>query len=484
MTRPAPLRLALLLAAVTLPALVAIPSIARQAPPAADLATQSNQTQDSQTKDSQAAMSDADQALLLSMLDSTLFGADSKAAALAESWTPAFVPAAIEIHNFVGSAKLRQALMEQLVQETGQDFGTDMNRWYRWQWNEPAAAIAGYDDFKAAFYRRIDPRFGRYFADRGDTARIRLDEIRWGGVQQDGIPPLRNPKMLSASEADYLDDADVVFGIEVNGDVRAYPKRILAWHEMFTDRVGGVDVAGVYCTLCGTVILYDTVHDGTTHELGTSGFLYRSNKLMYDQATQSLWNTIKGEPVLGPLADSGIALDHRSVVTTTWGQWKARHPGTQVLSLETGHRRDYREGVAYHDYFADDALMFNTPFTDTRLNNKTEVLALRFKTAPGKQVAISTDFLANQPVYSSRLGAQDYVVLTDPGGANRVYDPKGKTIIAFDGAEQASALDGTTYQLTEAKLIGSDGTELPRLPYHRAFWFGWHASYPNSDLVK
>jgi hypothetical protein len=99
--------------------------------------------------------------------------------------------------------------------------------------------------------------------------------------------------MISASEATYLDDDDVVFGIEVNGDVRAYPKRILAWHEMFVDTVGGIPVAGVYCTLCGTVILYETKVDGTNHEIGTSGFLYRSNKLMYDRATQSLWSTIK-----------------------------------------------------------------------------------------------------------------------------------------------------------------------------------------------
>ena len=75
-----------------------------------------------------------------------------------------------------------------------------------------------------------------------------------------------------------------MFGLAVNGDVRAYPRRILGWHEMFVDEVGGVPVAGVYCTLCGTMILYKTEVEGVNHELGTSGFLYRSNKLMYDQA--------------------------------------------------------------------------------------------------------------------------------------------------------------------------------------------------------
>src|SRR6266851_4811865 len=112
--------------------------------------------------------------------------------------------------------------------------------------------------------------------------------------------------MISAKEANYLADDNVVYGLVVNGDTRAYPKRILAWHEMFTDTIGGVPVAGVYCTLCGSMILYETSVGGTQHFMGTSGFLYRSNKLMYDRATQSLWSTLEGEPVVGPLLGKGI----------------------------------------------------------------------------------------------------------------------------------------------------------------------------------
>ncbi len=418
-----------------------------------------------------------DTALLLSLTERG--DRAGKAQALRERFSAAYVAPALELYGHVGDPNLRAELLDGLRRTTGQDYGRDINAWYRWLWNEPEASVAGYADFKAQFYKRIDPRFERYFAGRQRSARIRLDEIRWGGVRQDGIPPLRAPKMLHADEAAYLDDGDIVFGIEVNGDVRAYPKRILAWHEMFTDRVGGVEVAGVYCTLCGTVILYDM----QGHGLGTSGFLYRSNKLMYDADTQSLWNTLQGAPVLGPLVDQDIELPHRSVVTTTWGKWRDRHPDTKVLSRDTGHRRDYREGVAYHDYFADDDLMFNTPFADTRLANKTEVLALRFK-GPGKPTAISTEFLQANPVYRGRTQNQDYVVLTDETGANRVYDPKGVTLVRFDGADRAQARDGRSFRVTESKLIGPDGTELPRLPYHRAFWFGWHASYPNSELVK
>lgn len=134
---------------------------------------------------------------------------------------------------------------------------------------------------------------------------------------------------------------------------------------------------------------------------------------MYDRATQSLWSTIKGEPVIGPLVGEGIRLKHRSVVTTTWGEWKKRHPNTQVLSLETGHSRNYGEGVAYNEYFSTDQLMFHTPFNDTRLQNKQEVLALRFPAHPNQQLAIDIDFLAENTIYYDNIGEQKFVVITD-----------------------------------------------------------------------
>ena len=231
---------------------------------------------------------------------------------------------------------------------------------------------------------RSIPRFDQYFRNRQSSARIRLDEVRWGGVLQDGIPPLRDPEMIPASQATYLEDGNIIFGIEINGDARAYPKRILAWHEMFTDTIGGVDIAGVYCTLCGTVIPYKTNSGGVDYKLGTSGFLYRSNKLMYDQATQSLWSTVRGEPVIGPLVDQGIALEHLSMVTTTWAEWLRRHPDTTVLSLNTGHRRDYGEGVAYQSYFAGDQLMFNTPFQRQPVEEQTGSTGLDISCIAGR----------------------------------------------------------------------------------------------------
>lgn len=329
----------------------------------------------------------------------------------------------------------------------------------------------------------IDPSFEDYF-DESPAAKIRLDEILWGGVVRDGIPPLDHPKMIAAAEAGYLEDDNMVFGVSFDGDTRAYPRRILAWHEMFKDSIAGVHYTGVYCTLCGSMILYRSAVRGEHHELGTSGFLYRSNKLMYDHATQSLWSTLTGTPAVGPLVGRGIELEPRHVVTTTWGEWRRRHPGTRVLSLDTGHRRDYREGAAYRDYFATDDLMFSVPELDGRLRNKDEVLALRFPDVPGEQLAIAVDFLWMNSVYHDALGGGEFVVLTDRSGASRVYEAAGRRFTRWDDDTTVWDGDGYRWAVEEDALVGPEGERLERLPAHRAFWFGWYAQYPETRLVR
>lgn len=398
-------------------------------------------------------------------------------------WQRDFTPMLLEVLSLSRDPAVAVKLIQLLEAKTGQQHRFDINKWYQWLWAQEPQVHPQYAHFKSALYGLIDPKFEGYFS--GDrTMKIRLDEVRWGGVRQDGIPPLRNPKMISAGKAEYLDDANIIFGLEVNGDARAYPKRILAWHEMFVDDVGGVPVAGVYCTLCGTMILYKTVHKGVDHKLGTSGFLYRSNKLMYDQETQSLWNTIWGRPVIGPLADKDITLERMSVVTTTWGEWRRRHPNSKVLSLDTGYQRDYGEGVAYQEYFATDELMFQVPKLDTRLKNKDEVLGLIFAQHPEKPLAIAASYLTKNTVHHDRVGDLRFVVLTDKSGANRVYEAKDVTFKTWDFDRTVMDKKGVSWNLDEAQLKASDGRVLYRLPAHRAFWFGWYSAYTHTRLVQ
>ena len=380
------------------------------------------------------------------------------------------------------SSIVRARLIRFLQRQTGKRFGDDLWRWREWIWQLPYDPHPQYLPFKGEIYAQIDPRFRDFFQPDVKSV-IRLDEVDWGGVPVNGIPPLDRPRTIAATQARYLKDDHLVFGLVVNGEARAYPKRILAWHELARDRVGGIDLTIVYCTLCGTVIPYESRAGSRMYTFGTSGLLYRSNKLMFDEETKSLWSTLEGRPAIGPLAGTGVELTSHPVVTTTWGEWKRMHPSSTVLALETGFRRDYSEGAAYRDYFSHDRLMFAVPLTDRRLRNKAEVLTVfvRGETGARLPAAIAVDLLKRKPVYHFDVGNRRFVVLTTKGGANRVYDAAGQS---FSGAaDDVVDAAGTKWQAGEDALV--TGTRrLARVPAQRAFWFAWYAQFPNTALFK
>ncbi len=383
---------------------------------------------------------------------------------------------------------IRARLITFLERQTGKRFDVYLRGWREWMWSLPYQPHPEYTQFKGMVYGGIDPRMRQFF--RPDArVLIRLDEIDWGGVVVNGIPPLYDPKVLRAGEARYLRDGNIVFGIVVNGEARAYPKRVLAWHEMAIDTVGGVNLTVVYCTLCGSVIPYDSSVGGRRRRFGTSGLLYRSNKLMFDEETMSLWSTLEGKPVVGPLVDTGLQMTSHPAVTTTWGEWRAEHPDTTVLSLDTGHKRDYAEGAAYRDYFSKDDLYFEVSKTDRRLKNKAEVLVMRVRPAIGGEatpVAIVAEFLNTNPVFHFEAAGRRLLVITSRQGANRVY-ALGQHPVSFASQATSGALvdtAGRTWTRTEASLTLADGTiTLPRFVAQRAFWFGWYAQYPATMLL-
>ncbi len=353
----------------------------------------------------------------------------------------------------------------------------------QWLWSKEYGFPSFYADFKAQLYQYLDPHFKTYFEGRGEESIISLDEVLWGGVRQDGIPPLRFPTMVDVNEANYLNPSDLVFGFVINGIAKAYPKRILAWHEFFVDDFENIRVAGVYCTLCGTVIGYNMESQGVFHDLGTSGFLYRSNKLMYDKQTQSLWSTIEGKPVVGPLVDKGIQLETYPVVTTTWKEWNEKYPNTKVLSINTGYKRNYSEGEAYRKYFSDDALMFPVPKDDHRLKNKEEVLVLRPENYQNTPLAISVEYLRKHQIYQSVIGGLPFVVLTENNGIIRAYKSMG---VKFASYENEFLLDEQSQKwvISEEYLKSPSGKYLERIPTHQIFWFAWYNMFPNTKLIR
>jgi hypothetical protein len=225
--------------------------------------------------------------------------------------------------------------------------------------------------------------------------------------------------------------------------------------------------------------------DGEHRTFGTSGLLYRSNKLLFDEESKTLWSTLQGEPVVGKLVGSGARLTPLPIVTTSWGEWRAAHPDTTVVSADTGHDLNYTQGAAYREYFATDELMFQVPELDSRLKNKAEVLVMTLGDAR-IPVAVSARFLKKNRVFTFQENDESYTVVTSRKGANRVYktgavrfSPKSK-----DGLLQDS--NGNAWKVTEDSLFPMESSlkALPRIPAQRAFWFGWYSQYPETRLIK
>jgi uncharacterized protein DUF3179 len=398
------------------------------------------------------------------------------------------------------------ALVRALEALSHQRFGADWPAWVEWYGGTPLAPPPGFTGWKGRLLSRIDPRFGDFFSD-ALPSRIRIEEIEWGGVRVDGIPALTNPSMVPAAAATYLTPEEPVFGLSVNGDARAYPLRILDWHEMVNDRVGGVPIALAYCTLCGSGIAYNArTSAGVTYTFGSSGLLYRSNKLMFDRQTSTLWDQLTGEAVLGELAGSSARLTLRPVVLAAWKEWLTEHPETRVADIHTGYERAYAPGVPYGQYFASPDPMFPLWRRSKVLPAKARIYALRLNGVPK---AFPVDVLVAKRVVNDVVGGTAVVLIATHGrvtvsgrrqtgpmdrskGANVVYDA-GSEVRAYNrdgetfrpGPVPGMVIDsaGRPWQVTEDALIGG-GTRAARVDGFLAYWFAWYAFFPQSLVYQ
>ncbi len=382
---------------------------------------------------------------------------------------------------------------------TDQSFGTDWPAWVEWYAGTELEPPPGFTGWKGDLLGRVDENFSRLLYP-GAPSRIRVEEVLWGGVAYQGIPALDRPDAIPAGKADYLEPGEPVFGIALNGEARAYPHRILDWHEMVNDELGGVHFSLAYCTLCGSGIAYrGEASDGRVYDFGSSGFLMRSNKLMVDRQTESLWNQFTGRPVLGRLAASEIRLERLPGVVATWAAWKARHPETTVLSLETGHNRPYQPGAAYGGYFASPDTMFPVR-SHGGPPRKTRVYGLEVEGIP---VAYPVDLLTRIRLVRDEIGGKPVLLLASAqpievealslrsgrvhysaGAEVRAYRTSGQR---FELAEEDDLLRdeaGRRWRVSEDALIGPAGQRLERLPGVQAYWFAWSAYHPKTRLFS
>lgn len=316
-------------------------------------------------------------------------------------------------------------------------------------WDVPAPP--DYLRVKRAIFTSNLPSWDQIFVE-GD---IDWRHVSWGGVRIDDrpfgttddpcncIPAADNPEVISAKEATWPLDDDIVFGVVVNGEARAYPRQIMEVREMVNDTLGGRDLGIPYCTLCGAAQVYftDQLPEGVERPiLRTSGLLIRSNKVMYDITSGSVMDTFRGTAVTGPLASKNIKLQQASVVTTEWGAWKEAHPDTTVLveALALGRNFDFRNNR--------DAAgpIFPIGNVDPRLPVHEDIIGA--VTESGKPVAFQ-----RTAAYLALSQGEDIVVENiqlelDAGGI---------------------------------KAVNKDGSDLGS---HQAFWFAWSQFYPDTTL--
>lgn len=320
---------------------------------------------------------------------------------------------------------------------------------------------------------------------------VPLDQLVQGGPPPDGIPSIDNPKFVSASNASSWlnDDYDSVIGIKLNGDVRAYPLKILVWHEIVNDVVGGIPIAITYCPLCYSTAAFIRQINGTTVQFGTSGKLYNSNLVMYDRLTKSLWSEIWGQAIAGNL--TGYKLQRVPIDVTTWGQWKQLNPNTRVLSRQTGFNRDYSDDP-YGNYYFTSGLYFPVSHLDQRLPQKTVVLGLTLGEVSKAYVLNSPFGLASTAFTLENLTSSlsidsvsgEPVLIWQIGHVVRFFNPvvNGK-LLTFINA------NGTIVDSETSSSWNSDGVaisgflkgaSMTRYVSEIAFWFAWAAFHPDT----
>jgi hypothetical protein len=299
-------------------------------------------------------------------------------------------------------------------------------------------------------------------------------------LRKDGIPAIDEPRFDAASDADLADD-EPVFGVARGDTVKAYPRAILAWHEIVNDRVDGDPVAVTYCPLTGTVLGF---RRGAT-SFGVSGDLVNSNLIMYDRATDSRWPQMLGAAVQGP--HEGDVLQEIPVVWTTWRRWREVHPDTRVLSEDTGAIRDYdRDPYGSYapvgGYYGNRNLLFDTMPRDESRHPKDVYVAARDgdgaaafgkETLRDDRVATAGGFTA---VYDAALDVGR--VYRNPDGVAVTAEGEGYRV----GAEDGDGGDGAGADGSPSDVHAADALPLEAVPGFDAMWFAWSAFFPETAV--
>ncbi len=320
---------------------------------------------------------------------------------------------------------------------------------------------------------------------------IAENEIISGGVPKDGVPSLFNPEMIPADQTRLPDD-NLVVGIVVGREPRAYPHPILDWHEVVNEDLMGRTLTISYCPLTGTAVVFDATQLG---HFGVSGLLYRNNLILFDRATDSHW------PQLRLQCDQGAQKDAKQVVfpsiETSWGVWKKLFPGTMILSTNTGFNRPYSiTGSAYPGYGSlDSPPLFQQKGIDSRLPFKQRVHGILLGTGPDnyqskvyliketQERRLIHDAVANKAILVVDVGEKNFVIsfLRTVDGQTLTFELAGSAN-TFPFTFKDKETGSTWNVLGEATDGPLADKKLERPLSITAYWFAWGAFYEGADI--
>ncbi len=306
---------------------------------------------------------------------------------------------------------------------------------------------------------------------------IPKDEIQDGGPGKDGIPSVDHPNFVNVSQISFLNDDDLIVGVERNGIVHGYPHAILNWHEIINDQISDINIAVVYCPLTGSATVWDRTINGTVTTFGVSGLLYNSNVIPYDRLSQSNWSQMRQESVNGSLI--GLKAFSYRVVETTWKSWKKMYPNSLIVSNNTGFNRDYTS-YPYGDYITNNSnFLFSVNPIDSRLPSKERVLGV----------------FGNNMTYSIELFNDSVKTILDGGtivcgskNDNFIVAYKNNFNLSFEPIQDSLPIimkdnEGNRWNVFGEAVSGSrQGKRLEKTESFISYWFAMGAFYPGISI--
>jgi len=329
-----------------------------------------------------------------------------------------------------------------------------------------------------------------------ENTSINLDDVLSGGVPRDGIPPIDNPNFEAVQYVLDLQPQSPIISLEINGDSRAYPLEVLTRHEIVNDVVGGVPVAVTYCPLCNSAVVYERTVDGEVLRFGVSGNLRNSDLIMWDDKTESWWQQLTGEGIVGDY--NGYMLEMVSSQLISFEMFQQRYPNGQVLRGPYG-------GYGRNPYVGYDSSP--NPFlfkgaTDSRLFATERVLAAKIGDA---KMAYSYTALSRERVVNDTLNDTPVVVFwqsglasaLDAGNIDESRDvgmalmymrttSDGQTLtFRFENGQFVDNLTDSVWNMFGEAIDGHyTGEVLEQVDAFPHLWFAWAAFHPDTNLYR